>query len=174
MPLNRGRVWLGGLVGGVVWAIWSFLVGHFVIQDWRYVAAQNAGVFLKTPRYPFFVAQWIVLLFILAAVVAHVYAWTRQTLGPGPKTALRRFLARLFSGVPGELCAGYVVCGRPGIALRLDAGNVDRGNSGCAGSGRVVQRVGIVMSDENGRRASKFKNRRPRRHFACSTNTAVP
>ena len=89
MPLNRGRVWLGGLAGGMVWAIWSFLVGHFVIQDWRYLAAQNAGLFLKTPRYPFFVAQWIVLLFILAAVVAHVYAWTRQTLGPGPKTALR-------------------------------------------------------------------------------------
>lgn len=89
MPLNRGRVWLGGLAGGAVWAIWSFLVGRFVIQDWRYQAAQNAGLFLKTPRYPFFVAQWIVLLFILAAVVAHVYAWTRQTLGPGPKTALR-------------------------------------------------------------------------------------
>jgi hypothetical protein len=101
MPLNKGRVWLGGLAGGVVWAVWSFLIGHFVIQDWRYLATQNAGLFLKTPRYPFFVAQWIVLLFILAAVVAHLYAWTRQTLGPGPKTALRvGFWVGFLAGFP--------------------------------------------------------------------------
>jgi len=24
MHLNRGRIWLGGLAGGVVWTIWSF------------------------------------------------------------------------------------------------------------------------------------------------------
>ena len=101
MPLNKGRVWLGGLAGGVVWLVWSFLVGHFVIQDWRYAGAQNAGLFLKTPRYPFFVGQWIVLLFILAAVVAHLYAWTRQTLGPGPKTALRvGFWVGFLAGFP--------------------------------------------------------------------------
>ena len=101
MPLNRGRVWLGGLAGGVVWVVWSFLVGHFVIQDWRYTAMQNAGMFLKTPRYPAFVAQWIILLFILAAVVAHLYAWTRQTLGPGPKAALRvGFWVGFLAGFP--------------------------------------------------------------------------
>ncbi|MGA9682453.1 MAG: hypothetical protein WBQ74_11640, partial [Candidatus Sulfotelmatobacter sp.] len=75
MQLNRGRIWLGGLVGGVVWTLWSFLVGKFVITDARYVAAQNAGFFLKTPRYPLFVVQWILLLFILAIAVAHLYAW---------------------------------------------------------------------------------------------------
>jgi hypothetical protein len=89
MQLNRARVWVGGLAGGVIWTAWSFLVGHFVITNARYVAAQNAGFFLKTPRYPFFVVGWIVLLFVLAIVVAHLYAWTRQTLGPGPGTALR-------------------------------------------------------------------------------------
>ncbi len=49
MRLNRGRIWLGGLTGGVVWTLWSYLVGHFVITDARYLAAQNAGFFLKTP-----------------------------------------------------------------------------------------------------------------------------
>jgi hypothetical protein len=103
MRLNRGRIWLGGLAGGVVWSIWSFLVGHFVITDARYQAAQNAGLFLKTPRYPFFVAQWIVLLFILAIAVAHLYAWARQTLGAGPGTALKvGFLAGFFAGFPGN------------------------------------------------------------------------
>jgi len=53
MKLNRGRIWLGGLAGGVVWTLWSFVVGRYVIADARYRAAQNAGHFLKTPRFPF-------------------------------------------------------------------------------------------------------------------------
>ena len=101
MALNKGRIWLGGLAGGVVWNVWSFIINTYGIRNARYVAAQNAGVFLKTPRYPFFVAQWIVLLFILAIVVAHLYAWTRQTLGPGPGTALRvGFWVGLVAGLP--------------------------------------------------------------------------
>jgi hypothetical protein len=101
MRLNKARVWVGGLAGGVVWTLWSFLVGHFVITDARYVAAQNAGYFLKAPRYPLFAVQWIVLLFVLAIVVAHLYAWSRQTLGPGPGTALRiGFWVGFMAGFP--------------------------------------------------------------------------
>jgi len=101
MALNKGRIWLGGLVGGVVWNAWSFVINTYGIQNARYVVAQNAGVFLKTPRYPFFVGQWILLLFILAIVVAHLYAWTRQTLGAGPGTALRvGFWVGLIGGFP--------------------------------------------------------------------------
>jgi hypothetical protein len=101
MSLNKKRIWLGGLVGGVVWTLWSFLVGKFVITDARYLAAQNTGFFLKTPRYPFFPAQWIVLLFILAIAAAHLYAWARQTLGPGPGAALKvGFLVGFFAGFP--------------------------------------------------------------------------
>ncbi|MGD1025042.1 MAG: hypothetical protein ABR880_19835 [Candidatus Sulfotelmatobacter sp.] len=103
MNFNRGRIWLGGLAGGVVWLLWSFLVGHFVITDARYTAAQNAGLFLKTPRYPFFVVQWIVLLFVLSIAVAHLYAWARRGLGPGPGAALKvGFLAGFFAGFPGN------------------------------------------------------------------------
>ena len=114
MALNKGRVWLGGLVGGVVWAAWSFLINRFVVTDARYLAAQNAGLFLKTPRYPFFVGQWIVLLFILAIIVAHIYAWTRQTLGPGPKTALRiGFWVGFVAGFPGNFAqAAWFAGGR--------------------------------------------------------------
>jgi hypothetical protein len=101
MSLNRGRIWLGGLAGGVVWAVWSFVVNDFVIKNARYVAAQNAGVFLKTPRYSFFVAQWILILFILSVMLSHIYAWTRQTLGPGPRTALRiGFWVGFIAGFP--------------------------------------------------------------------------
>jgi len=103
MALNKGRIWLGGLAGGVVWSLFSYLMNDFVIRNARYVAAQNAGLFLKTPRYPYFVAQWIVLLFILAIIIAHLYAWTRQTLGPGPGTALKvGFWVGLVAGFPGN------------------------------------------------------------------------
>jgi hypothetical protein len=101
--MNRSRVWLGGLAGGVVWLAWSFVPGRLIIGDARDVAAQNAGLFLKESRYPFFVVQWIVIVFVLAIIVAHLYAWARQTLGPGPGTALKiGFLAGFAAGFPGN------------------------------------------------------------------------
>ena len=100
MAFNRGRIWLGGLAGGVVWNAWSFFIYRFITAN-RYVAGQNAGLFLKTPRYPFFTGQWIALLFILSIAVAHLYAWSRQSLGPGPGAALKvGFLAGFFAGFP--------------------------------------------------------------------------
>ena len=101
MNLNRGRIWLGGLAGGVVWSLWSFLANRFIVTEARYVAAQNAGLFLKVPRYPFFVGQWIVLLFVLSVAIAHLYAWSRAGLGAGPGTALKiGFVAGFFLGFP--------------------------------------------------------------------------
>jgi len=103
MRLNRGRIWLGGLAGGVVWTLWSLVVGKFVITDARYVTAQNAGLFLKTPRYPFFVGTWVLLLFVLAIAVAHLYAWSRAGMGAGPGTALKvGFVAGFLAGFPGN------------------------------------------------------------------------
>ncbi len=88
MALNKGRVLLGGLVGGVVWNAWSFFVYTRVGQA-SYEAMQKAGLFLKEPRYPAFQAQWIVMLFVMAILVAYIYASARATLGPGPKTAVK-------------------------------------------------------------------------------------
>ena len=116
MQLNRGRIWLGGLAGGVVWNVWSFVVNRFVVTDARYLAAQNAGYFLKTPRYPFFVGQWIVLVFILAIAVAHLYAWARQTLGPGPGAALKiGFLVGFFAGFPENFAQATWFAGDRGL-----------------------------------------------------------
>ena len=156
MHLNRGRIWLGGLAGGVVWTIWSFVVGKFVITDARYVAAQNAGFFLKTPRYPMFVVQWIVLLFILSIAVSHLYGWARQTLGPGPGSALKvGFLAGFFAGFPLELRASHLVRRRPRAALWLDDRDVVWRHPGCAGRRLALQGLN-------------------RRYFVGSTKTAVP
>jgi hypothetical protein len=71
------------------------------ILSHRYADAQNAGLFLKESRYPFFVGQWIVTLLILAIVVAHLYAWARATSGPGPGTAIKvGFLVGFAAGFP--------------------------------------------------------------------------
>jgi uncharacterized membrane protein YraQ (UPF0718 family) len=78
---------MGGIVAGVVWNAWSFLLNNLVGS--RYVQAQNAGLFLKQPRYPGFVVQWIVILFILGIIMAHLYAWSRSTLRPGPVSAIK-------------------------------------------------------------------------------------
>lgn len=115
MSLNRSRIWLGGLAGGVVWNAWSFFI-YYAITGHRYVVAQNAGLFLKTPRYPFFAGQWAVLLFILAIAVAHLYAWSRQTLGAGPVTALKvGFLAGFLAGFPDNFAQATWFAGGRGL-----------------------------------------------------------
>ncbi len=86
--VNTRRVFLGALSGGIVWNIWSVIVNAVALRS-RYEAAQQAGTFLKQPRYPYplFIVVWIVMLFVLAYVVAWLYASARSTRGAGPKTA---------------------------------------------------------------------------------------
>ncbi len=85
--VNTRRVVLGTIVGGVVWTIWSMVVNTVILGP-KYAAAQEAGVLLKQPRYPFFIGYWIITLFLLAYVIAWLYASVRATRGAGPGTAL--------------------------------------------------------------------------------------
>jgi len=87
MKLNATRVWLGGIAGGIVWNAWGFFIQ--TRQAPFFEAAQRAGLFLKEPRYPFFVGEWLLLIFILSILQAYIYAWSRATAGPGPKTAVK-------------------------------------------------------------------------------------
>jgi hypothetical protein len=99
MGLNRGRIWMGGIAGGVAWVIWSFLMNLWVGA--RYVEVQNAGLFLKQPRYPAFNVQWIVMLLVLGIIMAHLYAWSRATMRPGPASALKiGFFVGFVAGFP--------------------------------------------------------------------------
>jgi signal transduction histidine kinase len=104
MKLNRARIWLGGIVGGIVWSAWSFFVGTRLQP--LYTAMQNTGLFLKQPRYPLFVAEWIVLLFVMSILLAHLYAWSRATAGPGLRTALKvGMIVGFCAGVPNNFGA---------------------------------------------------------------------
>jgi hypothetical protein len=99
MKINTARVWLGGIAGGVVWNAWTFFIN--TRQAPFYEAMQRQGLFLKEPRYPFFVGQWIVLLLVLSILLAYLYAWSRATLGAGPKTATKiGMVVGFFAGFP--------------------------------------------------------------------------
>ena len=84
--VNSHRVALGALAGGVVWTVWSMAVNNLVLGG-RYAWAQEKGLLLKEPRYPF-LAGWILALFAMAYAIAWLYASARATRGAGPVTAL--------------------------------------------------------------------------------------
>ncbi len=98
--ISLRRVALGTLAGGVVWSIWSTMI-KLVFLEPRYAAAQKAGWFLVTPRYPLFIPYWYVLLFVLTYILTWAYVSVRNAFGPGPVTALRvGFLLGFMSGFP--------------------------------------------------------------------------
>jgi hypothetical protein len=101
MKLNKMRVLLGGIAGGVVWIAWGFFVS--IRQAPYYAAMQKQGLFLKEPRYAFFTPLWIVLIFVMSILIAYLYANARATAGPGPKTALKiGMIVGFCAGVPGN------------------------------------------------------------------------
>jgi len=99
MKVNRARVWLGGIAGGVAWSAWSFFIGLRMAP--MYEAAQRQGLFLKQPRYPFFAAEWILFLFAISVIIAYLYAWSRAVAGPGLRTALKiGMMVGFCAGIP--------------------------------------------------------------------------
>ena len=102
--INQGRIWLGALVGGFVWWLWSAVVNTGVLGH-AYQEAQKNGQLLAEPRYTLFILFWLVTLVILSAVIARFYAYLRQIQGPGPKTALKiGFMVGFAAGFPMCLC----------------------------------------------------------------------
>ena len=145
MKFNRTRIWLGGLAGGVIWNAWSFFVYRFITGE-RYLVAQQAGLFLKTPRYPMFVVQWTVMLFVLSIAVAHLRL-VAQGLGRWPGNRIESWVYRgIFCRLSGRIRAGDVVRRRPNPALWMDGGNVAGSDSGSAGRRLALQRLAHEIS----------------------------
>jgi len=86
--VNKKRVAVGVLAGGVVWAVWSTIINAVILSP-HYVAAYEKGELIKGGRYPLFLAYWFVGLFLFTYILLWIYLSLRETLGPGPKTALR-------------------------------------------------------------------------------------
>ncbi len=101
--VNTKRVWIGGLVGGVVWIVWATIV-NFALMMPKYEAAMQAGTMLNEEqmRYPFFMLVWLVQFLALGVLLAALYAGVRTTWGPGPGTAIK-------VGLIGGVLAGFPV-----------------------------------------------------------------
>ena len=101
--INKKRVMLGTIAAGVVWTVWSIVVNTVILGS-HYATAQATGQLLPKPRYPLFLAYWIVTLFLLSYILTWVYVSVRTTLGPGPLTALRvGFLVGFVAAFPVNL-----------------------------------------------------------------------
>ena len=86
--VNKKRVVLGVLAGGVAWGIWSTVVNAVILSS-HYMAAYDAGQLIKGGRYGSFLVYWFIGLFLFTYVLTWIYLSLRVTLGPGPRTALR-------------------------------------------------------------------------------------
>jgi len=93
--INSRRVWLGALVGGLVFFVWSMVMeyglSYVLVGKARMDIAMMNNWFLKTPRVPipvFFLA-WVVSLFAIAYGLAWAYAHLRASAGAGPATAAK-------------------------------------------------------------------------------------
>jgi len=101
--VNKRRVLLGTIVGGAVWAVWSWVVNNVLLAS-QYATAQSLGQLLKQPRYPLIHVYWVVTIFLLSYILTWIYVSVRGTFGPGPGTALRvGFLAGFMMGFPSSL-----------------------------------------------------------------------
>jgi hypothetical protein len=85
--VNCKRVWLGGIVGGLAWWVWSVITNFAVLMP-RYTDAGVAGTMLVKPRYPFFLPAWFGILLVLALACAWLLAGVRATRGATLATAI--------------------------------------------------------------------------------------
>jgi len=86
--INTKRVIVGGILGGVVWGLWSMIINMTMLAK-RYEEAQAVGEFLAKPRYPAFLLWYILILIVLSMGLAWLYAVSRATLSPGPLSAMK-------------------------------------------------------------------------------------
>jgi len=110
--INTGRVIQGGLIAGLVINVIGF-IDMAMIAGPKLMAAQRAGKFLMTPRFPFYPA-WMIAMFLLGLELVWLYAAVRPRFGPGPRTALTLgIVVGVLSALPDNLAnAAWGLSGR--------------------------------------------------------------
>jgi hypothetical protein len=83
--VNYGRVFLGGLVAGLIINIGEYLLNEVVMvremeETFRRLTMPRPGIN--------FMATAVLLTFLLGVVIVLLYALLRNRVGPGPRTAV--------------------------------------------------------------------------------------
>ena len=147
MKLNTGRVWLGGIAGGVVWNLWSFLI--CMRQAPLYEFMQRQKLFLAQPRYPLFMGQWIALIFVMSLFSPISTRGAAPRREQDRRRPQDRHAGRILRRLPQQLRAGDVVTGSAHHAAGMDDGDLGRRDSGFAGGGVLVQRIAPVPGEKS-------------------------
>ena len=84
--MNVGRVFLGGLVAGIVANAFAFVINNYLMVN------EGAEMVARLNLNPDTVAgsfvTWIVVDFVWGILLVFTYAGIRPRFGPGPKTAV--------------------------------------------------------------------------------------
>ena len=141
MNVNLARVFLGGLVAGVVLNIGEVLFNTVLFAE------QMDEVFrrLNVPPPPSsFIAVAVILTFALGILIVWLYALIRPRCGPGPKTAICAALIVWF-------CA-CIYCGiLYGLLLRIPTNLIVIGIVWCLIEYCLAAIAGAWLYRENGR-----------------------
>ena len=82
--INLGRVFLGGLLAGLILNIFEYVLNGVVFAPQWEAFEKSIGRQMRPGAVPFFV----VLGFVMGIGMVWLYAAARPRLGPGPKTAI--------------------------------------------------------------------------------------
>jgi hypothetical protein len=84
--INIGRLFLGGLVAGVVANALDYVTNMYLMKEEMDDMVQRLNLVPETVDASF--RTWIVVDFILGLLLVFTYAGFRPRFGPGPKTAV--------------------------------------------------------------------------------------
>lgn len=86
--INIGRVFIGGLVAGVVANVVDMLTNLVILKDSMAAELERLHIDPAVASSGGVAATWIIVDFILGVLIVWTYAAIRPRFGPGPKTAL--------------------------------------------------------------------------------------
>ncbi|HET6891969.1 MAG TPA: hypothetical protein VFH31_12780 [Pyrinomonadaceae bacterium] len=141
MNVNLARVFLGGLVAGVVLNIGEVLFNTVLFAEQMDEVFRRLNV---PPPGGSFIAVAVILTFALGILIVWLYALIRPRCGPGPKTAICAALIVWF-------CA-CVYCGiLYGLLLRIPTNLIVIGIAWCLVEYSLAAIAGAWLYRENGR-----------------------
>jgi hypothetical protein len=91
--INHGRVFLGGLLAGVVFNIGEFILNEPILGEQWIAAMQDLN---RPPIGGSQIAWFVIMGFAYGIAAVRLYAAIRPRFGPGPRTAIRAGLALWF------------------------------------------------------------------------------